>query len=324
MYAYPGTILNARASACDVVLLSGVTRRCVPKAQIRKEIRIVTTTVTAENISTSFSTTSNNPIVATVHNGGSRAEWVPQEHNIFLSLLPVFGKDFARIASGIPAKNVHDVVEHYYYMKKKWGGGKLPSNASTTGIDQCSGCLGVFKKMSKCSATAGCEEKLCRACVDLGLWVPLQHFEEVSTSSSSSSSSSSSAPTTTSMSGLFACHKCVAVTMNQSNVVPMLHPNENSGASKRKRPSSEKGASSKRRVHGSGDLWMCTRCTFANRRGSAQCKICFANKPVTGSSRRPSANLSKKRSSDAYGFTPLAPPLKRRNKSTGAFLLYFL
>ena len=62
---------------------------------------------------------------------------------------------------------------------------------------------------------------------------------------------------------------------------------------------------------------------YLENRGSAQCKICFANKPVTGSSRRPSANLSKKRSSDAYGFTPLAPPLKRRNKSTGAFLLYF-
>lgn len=35
VYAYPGTVLNARREECDVMLLSGVTRRCIPKAQIR-------------------------------------------------------------------------------------------------------------------------------------------------------------------------------------------------------------------------------------------------------------------------------------------------
>ena len=153
-----------------------------------------------------------------------------------MSLLPVFGKDFSRIASGITSKNVHDVVEHYYYMKKKWGNSKLPPNTLSIRIDQCSACLGVYKKLLSCSAKKDCNETLCLKCIELGFWVPLQHSEE----NSSSVDTSVETPVITEdrkenkgLVGLYCCHKCIATTMNQSCVIPISSSSKNSNKSKK-------------------------------------------------------------------------------------------
>ena len=108
------------------------------------------------------------------------AEWSEQEHHIFLSLLPIFGKDFARIVKALPSKKLADVVAHYYYMKKKWGDSKLPRRRehASSSADQCSFCLGIFPDESSNFVTcagkprnlAHCQEKICSNCASLGIW----------------------------------------------------------------------------------------------------------------------------------------------------------
>jgi len=213
-------------------------------------------------------------------------------------------------------------------MKKKWGNSKLPPNTLSIRIDQCSACLGVYKKLLSCSAKKDCNETLCLKCIELGFWVPLQHSEE----NSSSVDTSVETPVITEdrkeikgLVGLYCCHKCIATTMNQSCVIPISSSSKNSNKSekskKRKRSIettkliAEKGGHTN--VSSRKDFWMCVRCTFANKMNTLSCKICSASKPAAGSSRRPKANRVE-RLSEMYGYNA-STPVKRRKKAIGRY-----
>ena len=179
----------------------------------------------------------------------------------------------------------------------------------------------MYKQLNSCSAKISCDEKLCTGCIELGLWVPLQHAETDDHGID--------------LSGLYSCHKCISTTMNQGSVEQLkIHKNGSAKqakqAKKRKRTfasianrkqTGEKGGSAasiltaKSMAVDEMDLWMCRCCTFANNSKFSQCKICSASKPIQGSSRRPKANRTAQLNT-MYGYN-VPPPLKRRKKATG-------
>ena len=185
--AYPGTVLAVRDThgansssnnvdnssehtlECDVRLLSGVKRFCIPLSNVHPR------GVRRGLLSMSEWMGESTDV----------AKWSEKEHHMFLSLLPIFGKDFTRISKALPAKKLADIVAHFYYMKKKWGDSKLPKlrEHASTADDQCSFCLGIFPdnatEFLRCAGSPSrpqkdltCQNKLCSQCASLGVWHP--------------------------------------------------------------------------------------------------------------------------------------------------------